>query len=76
MSIGRKVYQIEELPSLRRQQGLTQKQVAQRMGTVQPSVARFEKILIEGKETSLTTLRRYVKALDLSLDICLIEQAR
>ena len=43
--------------------GLTQAQVAERMGTQPPSVARLERALATGKHSpSLTTLRRYVEA--------------
>lgn len=43
--------------------GLTQAQVAQRMGTYAPAVARLERALATGKHSpSLTTLRKYAKA--------------
>ena len=35
---------IEDLPDYRKEKGLTQQQVADLMGTVQPAVARFEKV--------------------------------
>ena len=45
--------------------GLTQAQVAERMGTQPPSVARLERSLATGKHSpSLTTLQRYVEACD------------
>jgi transcriptional regulator with XRE-family HTH domain len=47
----------------RHEAGLTQAQVAERMGTQPPSVARLERALATGKHSpSLTTLRRYVEA--------------
>ena len=44
--------------------GLTQAQVAERMGTKAPAVARLEAALISGKPSpSLGTLRKYAAAL-------------
>ena len=43
--------------------GLTQAQVAERMGTQAPAVARLERALATGKHSpSVATLRKYVKA--------------
>lgn len=43
--------------------GLTQAQVAERMGTQAPAVARLERALATGKHSpSLATLRKYVRA--------------
>ena len=43
--------------------GLTQAQVAERMGTQPPAVARLERSLATGKHSpSLATLRKYVEA--------------
>ncbi|MFZ1546990.1 MAG: helix-turn-helix transcriptional regulator [Candidatus Nitrotoga sp.] len=43
--------------------GLTQAQVAERMGTQPPSVARLERSLATGKHSpSLATLRKYAEA--------------
>ena len=43
--------------------GLTQAQVAERMGTQPPAVARLERSLATGKHSpSLSTLRKYVEA--------------
>lgn len=43
--------------------GLTQAQVAQRMGTHAPAVARLERALATGAQSpSLATLRKYVHA--------------
>lgn len=47
----------------RRAAGLTQAQVAERMGTQAPAVARLERALSTGKPSpSLATLRKYVNA--------------
>lgn len=44
--------------------GLTQVQVAERMGTKAPAVARLEAALVSGKPSpSLATLRKYAAAL-------------
>ena len=54
---------LDALLKARQEAGLTQAQVAQRMGTQAPAVARLERSLATGKHSpSLTTLRRYVKA--------------
>lgn len=43
--------------------GLTQAQVAERMGTLPPAVARLERALATGKHSpSLATLRKYANA--------------
>lgn len=43
--------------------GLTQAQLAERMGTQAPAVARLERALATGKHSpSIATLRKYVKA--------------
>lgn len=47
----------------RQKAGLTQAQVAERMGTQAPAVARLERALASGKHSpSIATLRKYVKA--------------
>ena len=54
---------LDALLKARQDAGLTQAQVAERMGTQAPSVARLERALATGKHSpSLATLRRYVKA--------------
>ncbi len=60
----------EEMPMLdailaaRKAAGLTQAQVAKRMGTKAPAVARLESALIKGTPSpSLATLRKYAAAL-------------
>jgi transcriptional regulator with XRE-family HTH domain len=47
----------------RQDAGLTQAQVAERMGTQAPAVARLERSLATGKHSpSIATVRKYVKA--------------
>lgn len=54
---------LDALLKARQEAGLTQAQVAERMGTQAPAVARLERALATGKHSpSIATLRRYVKA--------------
>ncbi len=54
---------LDALLKARQDAGLTQAQVAERMGTQAPAVARLERALATGKHSpSVATLRRYVKA--------------
>ena len=54
---------LDALLRARREAGLTQAELAERMGTQAPAVARLEKSLATGKHSpSLATLRRYVQA--------------
>jgi predicted transcriptional regulator len=54
---------LDALLKARQEAGLTQAQVAERMGTQAPAIARLERALATGKHSpSVATLRRYVKA--------------
>jgi len=54
---------LDALLKARQEAGLTQAEVAERMGTQAPSVARLERALATGKHSpSVATLRKYVKA--------------
>ena len=54
---------LDALLKARHDAGLTQAQVAERMGTQAPAVARLERALASGKHSpSVATLRKYVKA--------------
>lgn len=54
---------LDALLKARQDAGLTQAQVAARMGTHAPAVARLEKALSTGKHSpSIATVRKYVKA--------------
>jgi len=54
---------LDALLKAREGAGLTQAQVAKRMGTHAPAVARLERALATGKHSpSVATLRKYVKA--------------
>jgi len=54
---------LDALLKAREAAGLTQAQVAERMGTQAPAVARLERALATGKHSpSIATLRKYVNA--------------
>lgn len=54
---------LDALLKARQEAGLTQAELATRMGTRAPAVARLEKSLATGKHSpSVATLRRYVQA--------------
>jgi hypothetical protein len=56
--------------ALRQAAGLTQDQVAERMGTQAPAVARLESSLLTGKHSpTLATLRKYVEACGKKLEL-------
>lgn len=59
---------LDALLKARQEACLTQAQVAERMGTQAPAVARLERSLATGKHSpSIATLRKYVKACGKSL---------
>lgn len=51
---------IERLVQIRRDQGFTQRDVAERMGCSQPNVSAFERV---GGDPHLSTVRRYATAI-------------
>ena len=54
---------LDALLKARRKAGLTQADVAERMGTQAPAVARLERSLATGKHSpSIATLRKYLAA--------------
>jgi len=54
---------LDTLLKARYEAGLTQADVAQRMGTLPPAIARFERCLATGKHSpSIATVRKYAKA--------------
>jgi transcriptional regulator with XRE-family HTH domain len=57
--IDRDMRLVETLVSVRRQRGLTQAEVAERMGRSQPAVSDFERL---GGDPHLSTIRRYALA--------------
>lgn len=64
---------LDEMLTARRAAGLTQAQVAERMGTKAPAVARLENALASGKHSpSIDTLRKYAAALGKRLEVHLV----
>lgn len=54
---------LDALLKARREAGLTQSELAARMGTKAPAVARLERSLATGKHSpSIATLRKYLQA--------------
>jgi len=54
---------LDALLKARQQAGLSQAQIAERMGTHAPAIARLERALATGKHSpSIATVRKYVKA--------------
>ncbi len=61
---------LDILLKARQEAGLSQAQVAKRMGTQAPAVARLERALATGKHSpSLATLRKYAQACDKKLSL-------
>ncbi|MBX7232836.1 MAG: helix-turn-helix transcriptional regulator [Caldilineales bacterium] len=63
-----------QLAALRQARGLTQKQVADLLGTRQQAIARLEDPTYSGH--SLSMVRRYVEALGASLDVVVVPLER
>jgi DNA-binding XRE family transcriptional regulator len=64
---------LDEMLAARHAAGLTQAQVAERMGTKAPAVARLENALASGKHSpSLDTLRKYAAALGKRVEVHLV----
>jgi DNA-binding XRE family transcriptional regulator len=64
---------LDQILAARKEAGLTQAQVAKRMGTHAPAVARLESALLTGKHSpSLTTLRKYAAALGKKVELHLV----
>lgn len=59
----------EEIREARKAAGLTQREMAARMGTSQPAVARLE---TGGAAATLSTLQRAAAALNLDLSVALV----
>jgi transcriptional regulator with XRE-family HTH domain len=64
---------LHELLSARQKAGLSQAEIADRMGTKAPAITRLESSLSSGKHSpSIATLKKYANALDCHLQIKLI----
>ena len=73
--LNRKEFAIlDEILAARKQAGLSQAQIAKRMGTHAPAIARLESALATGKHSpSLSTLRKYAAALGMRVELHLVE---
>lgn len=63
---------LDEAIKARKEQKLTQTEVALRMGAPRSAVCRLERGLVSGKMPSLPTLKRYAKAIGKKVEIRLI----
>ncbi len=64
---------LRELLKARRNAGLSQAEVASKMGTKAPAITRLESSLTSGKHSpSIATLKKYAQALGCHLEIKLI----
>ena len=68
VALGDEFALVDTLVRARNANGLTQSQVAERLGVAQPAVARIE----SGRNVSLKTLRRYAGALGCRLEVRLV----
>jgi ribosome-binding protein aMBF1 (putative translation factor) len=65
---------LDVILAARKQAGLSQAQIAKRMGTHAPAIARLESALATGKHSpSLSTLRKYAAALGMRVELHLVE---
>ncbi len=64
---------LDQILAARKSAGLSQADVAERMGTHAPAIARLESSLATGKHSpSLNTLRRYAQALGKRVELHLV----
>ncbi len=64
---------LREMLSAREKAGLSQAEIAIRMGTKAPAVTRLESSLTSGKHSpSLATIKKYAEAVDCHIEIKLI----
>jgi DNA-binding XRE family transcriptional regulator len=64
---------LDEILSARKAAGLSQAEVAKRMGTQAPAVARLESSLATGKHSpSLSTIRKYAAAIGKKVELHLV----
>ena len=67
-----KLAEFDKIMAARASAGLTQADVAARMGTTQSAVARLESNLMRGKLLSVRSLTRYAKALGKRVQIAFV----
>lgn len=66
---------LREMLKARNKAGLTQAQIAKRMGTKSPAITRLESSLTSGKHSpSLATIKKYLEVLDCRLEIKIIHR--
>lgn len=76
-ALGPEFAVLRQMLQARRDAGLTQAQVAERMGTKPPAVTRLESSLGSGKHSpSLATLRKYAEAVGCRLEVRLVDNGR
>jgi ribosome-binding protein aMBF1 (putative translation factor) len=64
---------LDQMLAARREAGLSQAQVAERMGTKAPAVTRLERALASGQHSpSIDTVRKYAEACGKTLQILLV----
>ena len=64
---------LDEILSARKKAGLSQAEIAKRMGTQAPAIARLESSLASGRHSpSLNTLRKYAAALGKRIELHLV----
>ena len=64
---------LDEILAARKAAGLSQAQIAKRMGTQAPAIARLESALATGKHSpNLSTLRKYAAALGKRVELHLV----
>lgn len=65
---------LKALLSARKKAGLSQAEIAKRMGTKAPAIARLESSLTSGKHSpSIATLKKYAEVLGSRLEIRLVQ---
>jgi len=64
---------LDEILAARKKAGLSQAEIAKRMGTQAPAIARLESSLASGRHSpSLNTLRKYAAALGKRIELHLV----
>jgi transcriptional regulator with XRE-family HTH domain len=67
---------LREMLRVRNKAGLSQAQIAERMGTKSPAITRLESSLSSGKHSpSLATIKKYLEAVDCRLEIKIIRNS-
>ena len=67
---------LKEMLRARKKVGLSQAQIAERMGTKSPSITRLESSLSSGKHSpSLATIKKYAEALGCHLEIKIVHNS-